>query len=437
MTTPSSFSANGLSILVYTPLIQGKDYLWNYTDIVNDYAHTISSNGGYISSDFSVSGNNNFIDDWVQFGLGRHIEVYSPSMQIVWEGFVNQVNVSLGGVNYTRGPLVNVVNRISTMYTPYYETNEPTEPIPTGTPTETIIEEDLTSQARYGIWEKVLNIGNTWTDDAYEIQGLYLVENSNPEANTTLSIGESSGEISVTINCRGYIDWLSNYVYNNNCGELEPFLSSESASISPSESLSQSVSASASPSGSASPSASASPSPLPPQEWIYVSDKIIAVLDEDPNNIFDDLYNKIDENMVIQKVTECENKLAKTIIDDIVDLGGGSDERWLFGIYANRKPVYKSIPTEVEYFYYETSTEQEIESISGVKIRPWDVLPGKWVAVPYVLSPSGIKVVTPRNDPRVFFAEEVTYTAPDKVTITGAKIRRLSNYLAKLGLGGV
>jgi hypothetical protein len=80
---------------------------------------------------------------------------------------------------------------------------------------------------------------------------------------------------------------------------------------------------------------------------------------------------------------------------------------------------------------------QEIQTLDGGVVNSWDMRPCKWVAVPSFLAGFGYKKVDFRNDPRVFFAEEVNFTAPDQVVISGAKVRKLSQYLAKLGLGGV
>ncbi|MCJ7741654.1 MAG: hypothetical protein MUO95_03105, partial [Methanoregula sp.] len=207
-----------------------------------------------------------------------------------------------------------------------------------------------------------------------------------------INLSDNSGEISISVQCRGYIDWLD-YVYN--LGEVEV----DGVSI-------------------------------------FSSDKIIAILAEDPNNIISTSYDKIYFNGVLVIDKELDNRTAKTIIDEILTYGGGNDDRWTFGIYANRKPVFQQIPTEVEYIYYKNNLNQAIETISGGLLKPWNVVPCKWVAVPDVMSSSGIKISSPKNDLRVFFAEEVTYTAPDQVSISGAKVRKLEQYLAKLGLGG-
>lgn len=402
MTIPSSFSAKGLSITISLPLAQGGGYIESISDIVNDYSHSISANGGFLSANITIVGNEEYLENWLQYGLGRDVKVYGPQQQIIWEGYVNQVDVNMGVATFSRGPLSSIGNRVSVMYTPYMpkctdlvadpDCIDDGEPI-TGTATETTIVEDIPSQQKYGIWEKVLNIGNAWPDDAESIRDLYLFESSTPEGNPTLSVG-GGGDLSVKLSCRGYIDLL-NYAYNYKCD------------VAPEET-----------------------------ESIFASDKIIAVIEEEPNGFISDIYDSLSFNGWLVPDRECENRIAKTIIDDIVALGGGDDDTWTFGIYGNRKVSYSAIPTEVEYIYYKSGTNQQVETLSGKIVEPWDVLPCKWVAIPTFLTSFGIKIDM-RNDPRVFFAEEVNYTAPDKVTISGAKVRKLSQYMAKLGLGGV
>ena len=399
---PSGFSAKGLSILVRNPLVQNEDVVGNFSDAVSGYSHVISANGGYISASFTIAGNNDFVENWLQYGLGRHVVVYGPSLQIIWEGYVNEVSGNLGSASFSRGPLSNIGNRVSVMYTPIFdrcpELGDPLydadcvetgEPI-TGSTTETPIEESTDSQDRYGIWEKVLNIGDAYTEDAEYIRDLYLEENSIPEWNPSLSLSGNEGDVSVQVNCRGYIDWLS-YVYND-----------ESDSVS-----------------------------------VLCSELIKTILGYDPNGIISTSYEMIEENLAIHDSQTVENKTAKTLIDDILTIGGANNDRWTFGIYANRRPIYAPIPTDLEYIYYKTGKIQEVETLSGNAVDPWDVVPCKWVAIPAILTGFSYKIEDLRNDPRAFFAEEVSFTAPDQVTISGAKIRKLSQYMAKLGLGGI
>lgn len=388
MTTPSAFSNSGLSISIFIPLVQGTSYVDNYTDDVSSYSHVISSDGGYASADFTVACNEMLANDWLQNGLGRHIVVNGDSAQKIWEGFVNELTVNIGGVTYSRGPLVNIANRVLVTYTELIEYPDGTvEPV-TGVTSETVIAEDEDSQDKYGIWEKVVNVGEVFPDEAEYIRDLYLEENKNPEGNPSINISSNVGDISISIKCRGYIDWINAYVYND---EAE-------------------------------------------NQYVYCSELIKTILGEEPNSIISTQYDKIDENLVIHATYTNDNKMAKNIINDILSLGGGSDDRWTFGIYADRKPVYSAIPTDIEYVYYRTGKMQEIQLLSGTIVKPWEVVPCKWVFIPDFLTGFNIRSNEYRKDPRVFFAEEVNFTAPDQVSISGAKVRKLEQYMAKFGL---
>lgn len=378
-----------MSITVNEPIVQGGAFISDHTADINDYSHIISASGGYISANFTLMCNQVTAENWLQYGLGRHIIVHSPSLDIVWEGFVNEFTINFGAITYQRGPLTNVGNRVSATYTELIEYPDGTvEPV-SGVTSETIIVNDETGQAKFGIWEKVLNIGEAFPADAEYIRDLYLVENSYPEGNPTINVSSKSENISIRITCRGYIDWLS-YVYNDDAEN----------------------------------------------QYVYCSELIKTILGADPNSIFSTYYDRIDENLVLHATYINENKTAKTIIDDILTLGGGSDDRWTFGVYSNRKVVYSAIPLDIEYVYHKTDREQQIETLANEVIQPWAVRPCKWVAIPSFLSSFDYKMGGLRNDPRVFFAEEVNFTAPDQVTISGAKIRRLDQYMAKLGLRG-
>lgn len=385
---PSKFSQKGLSVKISVPLVQGNSFIGNFSDTVDDYSHVISASGGYLSSSLKLMGNNDFVENWLQYGLGRDIEVYNPQLKVIWKGFVNQLDANMGGATFSRGPLTNIGNRVSGMYTPIIDPD--TDPPITGTATETTIGENLDSQYKYGIWEKLLNIGTVSLDDAYYIRDLYLEENANPDGNPSLSISDNSGELSVSLSCRGYVDWLD-YVYNYTADHVS----------------------------------------------IYLSEIIKRILTDEPNNVISTDYNRIEENLYIRDPWTEDNKTAKSLIDDVLSLGGGNDDRWTFGLYEDNQAIYEPIPTSVEYIYYKTGITQQVETITGAVVEPWDVLPCKWVAIPTFLASFGIKIENIKDDPRVFFGEEVNFTAPDQVTISGAKVRKLAQYMAKLGLGSV
>lgn len=399
MSIRSAISDKGLSIAIFAPNVQGQNYLGNLSAEVSSYEHSINATDGFAEAKFTFSCNSITANDWLQNGIGRHIVVYGPSLQIIWEGYVNQLSINMGAVTFERGPLTEIVNRVSAMYTPIFDTCPDPAIIPdcddtngpiTGATTETIIVEDSDSQDRYGIWEKVLSIGTCYQEDAEYIRDLYLYENAHVGGGPSIALGSSGSDISVSVTCRGYIDWL-NYIYNNDDVELS----------------------------------------------VICSELIKTVLDADPNYIISANYSRILENLAIHSSYTDDNKTARAFIDEILTVGGGNDDRWTFGIFENRRAVYAPIPTSVEYIYHKTGLTQQIETINGELVEPWDVRPCKWVGIPDFLAGIAFRTDNIRKDPRVFFAEEVSYTAPDSVTINGGKVNRLSQYMAKLGLGGV
>lgn len=387
MTTPSSFSGIGLSIVFCNPLVVDGSKIDSLTDEVSSYQHSVAADGGYISASFALDGNRVDVESWMANGIGRHIEVYSPDGSIIWEGFVNQIESTMGNVTSSIGPLVNIGNRVSVMYTPIIDIG--TDPPTTGVSTETVIEENLRSQAKFGIWEKVVNTGNVFDADAEYIRDLYLKENAYPEANTSVALGSEGSIASVTVNCRGYIDWFG-YVYN-----YDSVISTTT------------------------------------------DEKLKDILAADPNGIFSTQYGDIKYNGVLVPEGEDTNRDAKTIIDEIISFGGGTDDRWLFAIYGGRRAYYYAASTTIDYIYSISETGQRLETIGMATVPPWDAKPGKWALLPDYLYGAGADTFDIFSDPRTFLIEQVDFTAPDQVSLSGGKTRKMSQYLAKLGLGGI
>jgi hypothetical protein len=145
----------------------------------------------------------------------------------------------------------------------------------------------------------------------------------------------------------------------------------------------------------------------------------------------------MDTNMVLVLSYEDQNRTAKTIIDEMVSYGGGADDRWLFGVYADQQIHFNQAPTAVEYVYYLAENSQRIETINGETISPWDIVAGKWISMLDFMYGSVVTSADAHGDRRSFFIEQVDYTAPNTISISGNKVRKLPQYLAKMSLGGV
>lgn len=397
----SRFRPNGLTILFKTPLWFPNQRDIQSDDFVSAYSHEIAVDGGYKSATIKLSANVRMIEEWIENGLGRDIEVYSPEGIMIWNGFANEIMGGFGSVQVKRGPMMNVANRVSVVYTPYVDITvaEPT----TGETTETTIAEDETSQARYGILETIVN-GGTLTDDATfcgegcvpdneaeEIRDAYLAEYKNPETTHTISTGDA-GEVSLTLNCLGYVEWLTKYVYN------------KTSDIT-----------------------------------IQIPYKIMQVLAADPNSIISTDYTFIKTDaqyLLLTPELENQNKMAKAIIDEMVVQGDAFDNRTMFGIYKDRKAYYSVVPDTIDYYYNVYSRDKNIISGGGSIIQPWHVTAGKWIKLTDMMAGRDISNTDLRLDPRNVFIESVRYDAPYTLQLTGTKISTVKQLMAKRGISG-
>lgn len=383
----------GVSIVFYDAIARGKHPLGNITtDMVSSYTHKISAFGGFDTATIGIVGNINAIEDWISNGVGRHIQVYSQDNALVWEGFVDTVNINVAGMSMSRGPMLDIGNRVSVMYTPILD--PASNPQVLGTTTETTIAEDEDSQALYGILETVMSGGNMvddgTTNDAEYIRDVYLSENKNPKTTHSIAVG-SSGDTSISLDCKGYFHFLDKYVYNDGTYNYS----------------------------------------------IQCTTKIENVLTADPNSLFSSDYSMIDDNLALTHGLEYSNRTAMDIIKEIMTLGDGNDTRWLFGIYGDMRPYYWAIPTMASYMYSIYGEHNVIRTPSGIVVHPWAVVPGKWVFISDFLAGKLDGYVDLREDSRAVFIESVTFTAPYSVTLDGENVTTISQVLTRLGYGGI
>jgi len=394
MMTPSLYEATGLSVSVFKPDIDaGTSYDPAGTlieDRIGDWLSALSfeiaANGGYRSASISFQDQQVDVEDWIANGLGRHVEIHNPALVKIWEGFVNSYSASVGPLAVTGGPLLDIGNRVSVVYSPILDATA--DPPIVGVRQPTVIAEDSDSQDRYGIIEKVLSGGTCFDTDAERYRDTFLVENALPVTGERLAVGRGQAP-TVTLECLGYAEWLRAYVYNDaNTGTRA------------------------------------------------LSDKITDVLGGDPNGLFSTDYSQIDTNAYLTTRQENDDAMAWDILQAVVALGDASDNRWLFGMYNDRRAEYYQAPTTVRYQHRLADPAQRIETYgSGALVRPWDVRAGEWVFLPDYLV-GRTQATALRDDPRNVFVERVRYTAPYGVEIIGQKVGNLGQLAAKLGLGG-
>jgi len=386
MTTESHFQSLGLSIEYGTnPAIGTVNILGDMQNEVVSYNHTISAFMGFDKATCELLVPRIKMEDWLINGLGRYIRVHDSSLTVVWEGFVDQISYSVGGISISVGPLLDITNRVSAVFSDI----APSAGNVSGTTDVTLIQEDADSQAEYGIIEGVINAGSMFRDEADQICSVYLADKKYPPKSLNLNIASMQNP-SIRLSCRGFGYWLDAYIY---------------------EDLTDAVVAS--------------------------STKVSDVIDADPNSII--LNKDISSNASLAYALENQNRSGLTVIKACVNLGDGSDNRWLFGVYENRTAVFEVIPNEIEYIYEVIDEKQTISGRGNKLIKPWNVRAGKWIEardIPLSQSPRP-ESYDLRYDIRSAFIESVTYTMPYSINISSANVGKADQAIAKYGIGAL
>lgn len=386
---PTLFSTVGISIVASTTALTGGTPVSLNDQLafqVESYSHELSANGGYTSCEMTLNANLNELADWFLNGLGRDIEVFNQSGETVWNGFVNELSVSVGGFSSSKGPLMDIANRVKVKYQRVtYDTIPPVG----GGSAETETEGNNTSQTIFGILDEVLSGGEALEAEMERVRGIFLSEYAWPDINQELNTDSQSAP-QVSLSCRGYSDLLSKQIYNNvgGTGDSE------------------------------------------------AQDKIAAVLGGNPNGIFTN-QRLMDNSTTTVKEFENNDNDAWTVIKDVVDRGDSDGNRWLFGVYGDRLCVYEPVDYDI---FYQHSLADQVQRIltyeGGVWVLPWNIKAGKFMLISDFLAGTDF-LSQGERDPRLVFIESVRYTAPMSWSITGGKATKGIQLLYRLGLGGI
>lgn len=391
--TPTNFQQTGLSISTWKPtIVAGTSYTPRGVLIdgalqerIASYNHEIAAEGGYQSASMVMKGDQNYVEDWLENGVGRHIEVYNPSLDRIWEGFVNGVSATVGRLAVSRGPMIDIANRTLAIYTVVDTSTNPPLTGPSGLVTALV--NDATSQDRYGIWEKPIDAGTVTVLNATTIRDSYLEEHKQPE--TSQDFG-SGGDLSVTVECLGYWAFFLAYTYAENAN-----------------------------SGTRT-----------------VTLKIQDIINADTNGIFSTDFSRIDTNGLLVPRYDDTESLAWELLKSLTSLGDASSVRYTLGVYESQQIEYTEMPEEIAY-QQRLSDEQVEVYVDGGLVEPWNVKPARWLFYSDFLT-GKIRPTTlseRREDPRFEFIESVRFTAPYGIQHSGGKVNTLPQLLAQLGLG--
>ena len=362
------------------------------------YTHKILADGGFDIANLSIADSYDRAFEIYSRGLGYTLLVLDQNGKEVWFGVINKITFSQGNITSSIGPLMEIVNDLVVVYTPLYVDIDPVEK---GEKTFTAQLQNASSILKYGVHQAVYNAGEAAVTATYnaaeQLQVAYLNEVAFP-SDDEQSIGFSAtGSVSISFECVGLRYYLQKYWYNS-------VLLTGTTTISAS--------------GAAS--------------------KLNLVLDADPNLVI--AIRDFDSNSVVVGSLEDQYRLGSSIIGEMVSLGGVSPNfyRYTFGVYEDRTAKYKQIPLTAKYEFRQTESSQIYLYGTNQVVYPWDLRPANWLVSKN--SFPGDPIVSPyveRNDPRVMFIEDVTYTAPYNFSVNGSRAGRLSQMIAQMGLSGV
>lgn len=386
---PTLYESTGLSVGISDPVI-GTDRS-TYPDANETLTRLNWSSravGGYYDALISFNDRKDRIEDWIQGGLGRDINIKNPAADTVWEGFVDRIVANLGGFTFEIGPLSAIANKVMQVYSTIDTTGA--RPV-VGMRDATAWAQNLLSQAVHGIWEKVLSSGGITAIEAAQARDMYLAENAWPATSRRASNRGGGQSTSIDLHCRGYYAWVLAYTYN---------------------------------SGAAGAS--------------NLSDKLIAVRNADPNSIFSSSNIRITANTTQVRNQEDKNRSGWQVMKQETGKGDASFRRYTIGFYAGRVLTYAPAPTLIAY-QQAIADNSPISNLVDQEVRPWDVNPAEWILFPDFLVGTSFPTTAAKlnEDPRTGFIEVVQFTAPYDLTVDGRKISQLDQQLARLGLAGL
>lgn len=384
----------GVQLGIFRPLIDpGVSYIPRgqyLCDLEFDgYGHEIRAEGGYQSAQVEVGGRPDLIDDWLERGLGRTLVTYNEAQDEIFVGVANEVVAQIGPLNYRRGPLMDVENRVWLTYTPILDAS--VNPPLTGSETETTIAEHAASQAAFGVLERVYSDGTELQELVEQSRDTILAEKAFPYSSGGLPISGEEMDIRLTINFLGFWALADRYYFDD-------------ATLG----------------------------------TVTIRDKILAVLAADANGVFSTDYTNIEENLTLAVAQEEENRSAQTILRELVSAGNSSFAGYTIGVYSEEKVHYRAAPAAALYAHHLGDEDLRITyEKGGGRVFPWNVRPAEWIFFPNHMVGRVIEGQPLKDDPRFLFIESVRFTAPWSIDINGVQVSELPQFLAQKGLGNL
>jgi len=378
----------GLNVSVSDPLIRANRNALGIrlSRQLESYSQEIRFLGGYWAASIRMNIPESQIDNWLS-KIASHVETRNRAGVVIFQGFINSLNIRFGEAQYKIGPLVDITTEQTVVYSVIDSSVAP--PVVGGRDT-TPVATNAASKALYGTWQKQQSSSGETSASAKQLRDMLINDPSRafPAVSGDLSL-RSSGVASVSIQILGYWHWFMAYLYSN-----------------------------ATPGG------------------IDLSQKIINIMTASPNAIFSSDISKITtNNFFIMEQMEKPVFAAKALLD-LNKKGFPSQVPAAIGIYNDQRLVYEPASTTIRY--YKRRGRQFTDRFGGV-VQPWDIRPNNWVIKPDLLAGSSppISAETLGKDLRTSFIKVVKYSTPYTLSIKGDGNNELDTALARRGLGSI
>lgn len=349
--------------------------------MISKYSHTTRAVGGFWTADINVSVPSSEISEWVESGLGAHVEARNAAGDLFWVGLIDSVILNVGDTQITIGSVLGIKNKLRLSYSTFVEGEQGQMQ---GTTQLTDWVEDIESQRRYGTQEDTLSVSGIAADNISTALALSLDKHSEPHPK--LSLQAFSGKHNLTIKCIGYSQMLTKYVYRSTT-----------------------------------------------TTGTTASSKIAAILSDDPNGLVNVASGRFETNDLALSSYANGKHTAWEEIKIILSQGDSNNNRWVFGIYDGRRPEYKALPTGLSYYY---QGGQFFDYVTGEVIPPELVRPANRMVVSGILAGRAFDATPATADPRIAIIEQVSFTAPNTITINSGVSFAINQFFAQMGLIG-
>lgn len=387
MANPSQYSSTGFTVSYFERLPKGGTWLGDLDISVQNWRHEINAFGGFESASFELSDHLADMEDWILNGLFRPIVVKDSYLDTIWEGYVDSISINQAGLSVSHGPVTGIANRVFAVYSGVDTSVYPPQ---IGVRKRTPTVNSTRSQASWGIWPLTLSLAGVSDANSDQLVSMYLQEHDHPEINSNFSF--SGDEISLTINCVG---WMTTLKY--------PFNYTTSSGT------------------------------------VAISTRMTQVLSANPNAgwISSDV-TRITANTTAVPQFENDDQLAAEHIRGLTAMGDAALQRYIFGIYEDRKPVYGPVSSQIDYTLELRDPKRQVYDSGGSLVAPWKIRPGKWIFFSDFIPGLGSPFTDFKSDPRMLRVESISFDmrTPYAVQFTGGTTSKYEQRSARLGLRG-